>query len=79
MATKYTQDDWQAIFDQAEKSLPTSPREFDIPEAGSAAFAKTIDHTLLKVEATQEQIDSLCEEAKKYKSYNFKVGCSRKI
>ena len=32
----------------------------------SAQLAKFIDHTLLKPEATGEQIDRLCQEAKKY-------------
>lgn len=70
MATRYTQDEWLAIFEQAEQVLLTGPLEYSAPSAGTAAFAKTIDHTLLKLEASEEQVDSLCEEAKRY---NFKV------
>jgi len=38
------------------------------PENGSydSAIAAMIDHTLLKANATQEQVGELCEEAKKY-------------
>ena len=43
---------------------------YQAPRPGSINFAKYIDHTLLKVDATEEQIDQLCDEAKKY---NFKV------
>lgn len=32
----------------------------------SQQFAKLIDHTLLKADATRDQINQLCEEAKKY-------------
>lgn len=31
------------------------------------SLAKTVDHTLLKLDATEAQIDALCEEAKKDK------------
>ena len=70
MATKYTQDEWLTIFDQAEQNLPRSPLKYKVPSVGTAAFAKTIDHTLLKLEATGEQVDTLCEEAKRHQ---FKV------
>ena len=39
---------------------PTTPR------LSSRALARYIDHTLLKPEATQTQIDQLCEEAQRY-------------
>ena len=70
MTTTHTQNEWLAIFDQAEHDLPKSTSEYKAPSLGTAAFAQTIDHTLLKLEATGEQIDALCEEAKRY---NFKV------
>ena len=69
MATRYTQDEWLAVFDQAERDL-SSPLEYTAPSVETAAFAKTIDHTLLKIEATGEQVDALCEEAKRH---DFKV------
>ncbi len=68
--TEYTYDEWLAIFDEAEKSLPNSPTVYRAPNVGSEDFAKKIDHTLLKLDATKEQVDSLCEEARRF---NFKV------
>ena len=70
MTTRYTQDEWLAIFDQAEQNPNSTSIEYKAPSVGTEAFAKSIDHTLLKLEATGEQVDTLCEEAKKY---NFKV------
>ena len=48
----------------------SSPVQYEAPSVGTEAFAKTIDHTLLKLEATGEQVDNLCEEAKRF---NFKA------
>ena len=70
MTTGHTDEEWQAIVDQAEHSLPKPPAECKAPDAGSEAFAKMIDHTLLKLDATEEQIDALCEEARRF---DFKV------
>ena len=58
------------MFDQTEQELSSSPVQYEAPGVGTEAFAKTIDHTLLKLEATGEQVDSLCEEAKRF---NFKA------
>lgn len=71
MTTRYTQDEWLAIIDQAQKSVPSSRVEYKAPNIGTKEFAKTIDHTLLKLDATKEQIDKLCEEARKH---DFKVN-----
>ena len=68
--TRYTQDEWLAVFDQAEQNLPSTLQEYKAPNVGTAAFARTIDHTLLKLEATEKQVDILCEEASRH---NFKV------
>ena len=40
-------------------------------------MAKYIDHTLLKAEATAEEIDKLCAEAKQYKLHSVCVNTSR--
>ena len=45
----------------------------DIKSASDPRFRQSIDHTLLKPDATLEQIDKLCEEAVKYR---FKVSLS---
>ena len=45
--------------------------KYPIPETGSVKFAKTIDHTLLKLDAKKEGIDALCSEAR---TEGFKVS-----
>ena len=70
MTTRYTQDEWLAIIDQAQKRVPSTRVQYKAPNIGTKEFAKTIDHTLLKLDATKEQIDMLCEEARKH---DFKV------
>lgn len=70
-ALNYSQEEWTAVIDEAYKSLPAEYPTYLCPEPGSLEFAKLIDHTLLKLDATAEQIDKLCEEATKYQ---FKVG-----
>lgn len=51
-------------------SAPAEQVESSISKP-DAAFARYIDHTLLKPDATPAQIDALCDEALKY---NFKVS-----
>ena len=70
MTTRYTEDEWRAIINQAEQGLPKSPREYKAPYLGSEDFAKTIDHTILKLDASEEQVDTVCEEARRF---HFKV------
>lgn len=70
MTTRYTQDEWLAVIDHAECGLPTTHAKYKAPTVGTEAFAQTIDHTLLKLSATKEEIDSISEEARRS---NFKV------
>lgn len=51
------------IFDSGAERISTS---IGIPEEVEIDVARMIDHTLLKPEATLEDIKQLCEEAKKY-------------
>ena len=71
MTTEYTQAEWLEIFSRAKQELPTTPTVHHAPNAGSPSFAKTIDHTLLKLDATERQVDLLCDEAIKNE---FKVS-----
>lgn len=71
MTTRYTQSEWRTIIDDAERDLPSSFPLYKAPSLGTPDFAKCIDHTLLKLEATKEQIDELCEEARRHE---FVVG-----
>lgn len=70
MTTRYTDDEWETIIDQAERNLPSTPVEYKAPNLGSEEFAKTIDHTILKLDATKVQVDAICEEARRF---HFKV------
>ncbi|KAL8827970.1 MAG: hypothetical protein Q9170_006798 [Blastenia crenularia] len=74
MTTRYTQAEWRTIIDEAERDLPNSFPEYKAPTLGSQTFAKCIDHTLLKLDATKEQIDLLCEEAIRHE---FQSVCVR--
>ncbi|KAI4180108.1 MAG: hypothetical protein L6R41_007449 [Letrouitia leprolyta] len=74
MTTRYTQAEWRVIIDEAERDLPNSFPSFKAPTLGTLDFAKCIDHTLLKHDATKDQIDLLCEEAKKH---DFQSICVR--
>ena len=71
-----TQEEWVAEFARAEQELKTisqSQREASLPldfNSGTEV-AGFIDHTLLKLDATERQVDELCEEAVRY---GFKVG-----
>lgn len=56
----------------ADESGSTSGGAVRVP----ADVAPYIDHTLLKPEATREQIDRLCDEAVKYSFYSVCVNSS---
>ena len=45
------------------RAHPAEPRDLTLT---ASALARTIDHTLLKPEATAEMIDTLCSEAREY-------------
>ena len=56
--------------------MSSTRAQYKAPSIGTKEFAKMIDHTLLKLDATKEQIDKLCEEARKH---DFKVDLSHPI
>jgi deoxyribose-phosphate aldolase len=58
------------LSDQYDHELPPPPSPAPIPSG--AQVAAWIDHTLLKPEATSEQIKALCEQARQY---NFTSVC----
>lgn len=69
MTTRYTNAEWSTFIADIERDLDQqspshSHRNYPIPELGSPAFASTIDHTLLKLDAKAVQIDALCAEAR---------------
>ena len=64
MPSRYTNEEWDAIIAQIQREIQVSHEPYPCPEIGSPAFLNTIDHTLLKLEATAAQIDQLCAEAR---------------
>lgn len=68
-----TNDEWEAVIEAkvAEVVADTSLTNYasNITTADKS-FALTVDHTLLKPDATPSQVDMLCDEAIKY---GFKV------
>ena len=59
---------------KAANSLSAYPIDVENLPKSAKDYAKTIDHTLLKTDATQAQIDALCDEAR---SYDFASVCVR--
>ena len=64
MTTRYTNEEWASIIAQTSAELPIPLLPYACPAIGSPAFAKTIDHTLLKLDARPVQFDELCAEAR---------------
>lgn len=64
MTSRYTNEEWAAIVAQTARDLRSTPSTYECPEVPSPAFFKTVDHTLLKLEARDVQFDELCAEAR---------------
>ena len=64
MSIRYTNHEWETFIKQTESIIDVSTEPYLTPEIGSPAFLKTIDHTLLKLEARNVQFDELCAEAR---------------
>ena len=71
MTLPSTQDEWLAVIYRAQRDMPSEPVSYKAPKLGTVEFAKYIDHTLLKLEATEAQISQLCDEAVRH---SFKAG-----
>lgn len=62
-----TDEQWAAKIDSiAAKVKGTGTDSIPLAELDAKALAGYIDHTILKLDATEEQVDLLCEEAKKW-------------
>jgi hypothetical protein len=64
-AMKFSNDDWETRFAVVEKY-----RKGVAEPAAATDLSKYVDHTLLKLDATEAEIDELCSEARRY---NFAV------
>ncbi|KAF2751707.1 aldolase [Sporormia fimetaria CBS 119925] len=79
MTDRYTNAEWAKQIAETVKKVGldgsgVQVAKCEAPKAGSREFAKLIDHTLLKLDATQAQIDGLCAEAR---TEGFKSVCVR--
>lgn len=68
-STPSTDADWQKLAEeiQAKLVIDEDAGKEVVSKLTCESLAKTIDHTLLKLDATEAQIDALCEEAKREK------------
>jgi hypothetical protein len=81
MTGRFTNAEWaeqieettRGVLSEVGKAEKEGRRKYEVPKVGELEFAKTIDHTLLKLDATAGQIDGLCAEAR---TEGFKV-CGR--
>lgn len=64
MPLRYTNEEWEKFVQETEDDLVVSKEAYPCPEIGSKAFMKTMDHTLLKLDARPNQFDELCAEAR---------------
>jgi hypothetical protein len=71
MTDRYTNAEWAIQIAETQKNVVAQQQYYAAPKLGSKEFAQTIDHTLLKLDATAAQIDTLCSEAR---VEGFKVG-----
>ncbi|KAF2003803.1 aldolase [Amniculicola lignicola CBS 123094] len=78
MTDRYTNAEWaKQIAETVERvqgNLERGARKYECPAVASKEFAKTIDHTVLKLDAKEGQIDALCSEAR---TEGFKSVCVR--
>jgi deoxyribose-phosphate aldolase len=72
MTDRYTNQEWKKQIEETQRKVKVEDgKKYEAPGIGSKEFAETIDHTLLKLDATAAQIDALCAEAR---TEGFKVG-----
>ncbi|KAI5242694.1 deoxyribose-phosphate aldolase [Aureobasidium subglaciale] len=71
--TRYTASEWRAIISDVARELEVYEQDY-CPDVDNFDIARTIDHTLLKLDATPKQIDELCAEAR---VANFASVCVR--
>ena len=64
MTLRYTNEEWEKFVQETEDGLVVKQERYSCPAIGSKAFMKTMDHTLLKLDARPPQFDTLCAEAR---------------
>ncbi|KAF2467204.1 aldolase [Lindgomyces ingoldianus] len=79
MTDRYTNEEWATQIAETVKKVQADSeargkKKYEAPAEGSKELAETIDHTILKLDATSSQIDALCSEAR---TEGFKSVCVR--
>jgi deoxyribose-phosphate aldolase len=84
MTGRYTNEEWAAQIAETQRKVLAEVRDrrkeggrgwkYEAPNAASTDLAKTVDHTVLKLDTKEAQIDALCAEAR---VENFKSVCVR--
>lgn len=69
----YTNEEWAVLIKAKIKEIEALTPTVSVITPFKDDLARTIDHTLLKPDATPSQIDELCDQAIRY---NFKVSFS---
>jgi hypothetical protein len=64
MTLRYTNAEWEEFIQQTVDGVDVSQYPYPCPDIGSPGFMKTMDHTLLKLDARPSQFDDLCAEAR---------------
>lgn len=73
MAPPTSNEGWESLFCKVKDALqPIDLSKYPAPDP--SRVAKTIDHTQLALSATEEQVDTLCNEAREYR---FATVCVR--
>lgn len=67
-----TDQEWHDLASSTLSAFRSSVHpSYEAPKPGTAAFASTVDHTLLKLDADEGGIRKCCEEAREW---GFKVS-----
>ena len=69
-----SQQDLLSAIRRVSEQVQDDHTTYEVPDLNSGEFAQAIDHTILKLDANEAQVDLLCEEAKKY---SFGAVCVR--
>lgn len=81
MTDRYTNEEWAKQIAETQRQVLKEVEErskeggrgwkYAVPRTASAEFAKTVDHTVLKLDVKEAGIDGLCSEAR---TEGFKVS-----
>jgi hypothetical protein len=81
MTDRYTNQEWAELIKETQRKVLSEVDQrgkegakgwkYEVPEMEGGGLAKTVDHTVLKLDAKEATVDALCAEAR---VEGFKVG-----